>query len=296
MEDYMSIRTIQNDSIRISVNDQGAELCSMQDIATGIELVWTADPAHWNRHAPLLFPIVGKLAGNRYTYDDATYEMGGHGFARDSEFICISEEGNAIWHRLLPNEKTKAMYPFDFQLDVGHIINGKTLTCQWKVSNTGTQDLLFSIGGHTAFRCPVASGETIDDCWMKMTPASGLQFKQVNSVGSVRAETQALPLTDGFCKLDKHFFDEDVYIFEDKQISAVALAGKDKKPFVSIDFAGFPAVGIWAKPGAPFVCVEPWYGVADHEGCSGELEEKVLIQALAPDAIFDAKYTVTSLL
>ena len=290
------IRTIQNNHIQVSVKDDGAELCSLKDLKSGQELVWPADPAYWNRHAPLLFPIVGKLNGNRYTYDSTTYSMGGHGFARDSVFECLSVEGNAIWHRLVPDDKTRRMYPFDFQLDVGHIIDGATLTCRWKVTNTGNADLLFSIGGHTAFRVPLNNGETIDDCWLQVSPAQDTQYKQVNSVGSVRADTQAFPLENGFAKLGAHFFDEDVYIFEDKQLASVALAGKDKTPYLRVDFPSFPAVGIWAKPGAPFVCIEPWYGVADHENATGELADKVLIQTLAPHGVFDVGYQVTSLL
>ena len=120
-----AIRTIENEQLKVCVSDQGAELCSIYDKKAGREVIWTADPAYWNRHAPVLFPFVGKVTGGFYTYEGQKYPMGQHGFARDREFLFLNGDSSTIRHRLISDEESRKVYPFDFELEIVHKLKGK---------------------------------------------------------------------------------------------------------------------------------------------------------------------------
>ena len=148
------MRTMENENLRVQISDHGAELSSIYDKAADREAVWIGDPAFWNRHAPVLFPFVGKVNGGFYTHKGVKYPMGQHGFARDNEFECIENTENKTVHRLVSTEETKKVYPFDFAFTVTQELSGRTLTITWKVENTGDDDMYFSVGGHPAFMIP----------------------------------------------------------------------------------------------------------------------------------------------
>ena len=148
------MRTMENEKLRVQISDHGAELSSIYDKAADREAVWIGDPAFWNRHAPVLFPFVGKVNGGFYTHKGVKYPMGQHGFARDNEFGCIENTANKTVHRLVSTEETKKVYPFDFAFTVTQELSGRTLTITWKVENTGDDDMYFSVGGHPAFMIP----------------------------------------------------------------------------------------------------------------------------------------------
>ena len=146
------MRTMENENLRVQISDHGAELSSIYDKAADREAVWIGDPAFWNRHAPVLFPFVGKVNGGFYTHKGVKYPIGQHGFARDNEFECIENTENKTVHRLVSTEETKKVYPFDFAFTVTQELSGRTLTITWKVENTGDDDMYFSVGGHPAFK------------------------------------------------------------------------------------------------------------------------------------------------
>ena len=148
------MRTMENENLRVQISDHGAELSSIYDKAADREAVWIGDPAFWNRHAPVLFPFVGKVNGGFYTHKGVKYPMGQHGFARDNEFECIENTENKTVHRLVSTEETKKVYPFDFAFTVTQELSGRTLTITWNVENTGDDDMYFSVGGHPAFMIP----------------------------------------------------------------------------------------------------------------------------------------------
>ena len=148
------MRTMENENLRVQISDHSAELSSIYDKAADREAVWIGDPAFWNRHAPVLFPFVGKVNGGFYTHKGVKYPMGQHGFARDNEFECIENTENKTVHRLVSTEETQKVYPFDFAFTVTQELSGRTLTITWNVENTGDDDMYFSVGGHPAFMIP----------------------------------------------------------------------------------------------------------------------------------------------
>ncbi|MDY2939188.1 MAG: aldose 1-epimerase family protein [Fusicatenibacter sp.] len=289
------MRTMENGKLRVAISDHGAELCSIYDKEEGREAVWTADPAFWNRHAPVLFPFVGKVNGGFYTHKGVKYPMGQHGFARDKEFECLENTAERTVHRLVSDEETKKVYPFDFALTITQELQGRTLTVNWQVENTGDEMLYFSIGGHPAFLIPEQYEITFNQglenhgedtlCYCLIDPeTSGVDF----------ANPHTLRLEEGKISYDRHLFDQDALIFDEYQVERVGIEADGKK-LVTLTCKGFPSVGVWSKPkaDAPFVCLEPWIGRCDNVGFDGELKEKYKEQHLEPGKVFLASYAIT---
>ncbi len=290
---------IENESLKVTVDDHGAELVSVYDKTRGCERIWCADPNIWNRHAPILFPFVGQVAGKKYRHNGHEYEMTTqHGFARDREFTYAaptqmssskcSAEDNQIVHRLVSDEASLAIYPFPFELDVTHHFLGtddsqsRTLVVEWSLKNSGTEDMYYSIGGHPGFAIPTESGIDRSQCYLQFPSSDDtnsdkeLTYILINANGNaITDKAYTLDLdNDGFCQITPDFFDKDALIFENGQIDCVRLALPDKSPYVTLFCKDFPYVGIWSKPVGQFVCLEPWIGRTDDADFGGELQEK----------------------
>ena len=155
--------TIENDSLRVVAKSDGAELTSIITKADGREYLWQADKQHWSRHAPVLFPFVGRLKNDRYVYNGKTYAVGQHGFARDKEFVLSAQSEQYLEFSLQSDARTRTLYPFDFALKIGYRLEGGSVAVEYTVSNTGNSEMLFSIGAHPGFNIPLFAGETIED-------------------------------------------------------------------------------------------------------------------------------------
>ena len=292
------MKTIQTEYLSVSIEEKGAQLCSLYDKEKQRELLWTADPAVWGYHSPILFPFVGMVNQGEYRYRGKTYQVRQHGFAREQLFTCTSCDEHSITHRLTDNEETRARYPFAFSLDVKHTISGRDLTVAWTVTNpSGTEDLYFSIGAHPGFLVPPEKGAQKEDCYVLFHGKEQLQYILVD-LSVTAADTQhiyTMPLDHGYLQLRRHLFDIDTFIFENGQIGKVSLCGPDKKPYITVSCPDFPYFGLWTKSDeAPYVCLEPWHGRLDDKGFTGELPEKTGIIRLAPGSEFNASYTITA--
>lgn len=289
--------TLTSTTARVEIALHGAELTSFTHVATGREYLWQADPAQWARHAPLLFPIVGKLPDNTYLHGGQQYKLPQHGFARDQEFTIIQEDDHSLTLQLMASAASKEIYPFEFELRVRYELRGNVLTVGWHVRNpaAASQDLLFSIGAHPAFNCPLQpeAGEQFSDyafhfdhpvTLARQLLASGLRNGQTAPVLTQQA---ALPLS-------YELFADDALVFDHFDFTRLTLQKADKTgPFVRMQFDGFPYLGLWTKgPGAAFVCIEPWQGVASPVGPPQELRDKEGILTLAPSQMFDTSYTI----
>ena len=198
------MRVLENEELKIQVSDDGAELCSVYDKKRKREALWTADPQFWARHAPVLFPFVGKVNGGFYKYEGKQYPMGQHGFARDRKFECVEEGADFVTHRLVSDEDSRKVYPFDFVLDITHKIKKNCVTVEWKVDNPGTKTLYFSIGGHPGFCVTQQEG-----CRLFFDGQESLERVSINlDVAAVDAEhPEVLKLEDGTYPVDAHTFD-----------------------------------------------------------------------------------------
>lgn len=288
-------RVLENVELRIEVNDFGAELARVYDKNAGREVLWNADPAYWNRHAPVLFPFVGALQDEQYQYHNKSYRMGQHGFARDSVFTVEEHQPNLICHKLTWTDDSFNKYPFKFSLYITHILSGNEIKVCWKVVNEQAEAMYFGIGAHPAFLAPVKAGETQEDYYLNLySDKENYTCLRINENGLALTEKpEIFTAKDGFCPLKNDLFKDGVWIFEHAQLQKVGLALPDKTPYIEINCEGFPYVGIWTKPGAPFVCLEPWYGRTDDAGFKGNIQDKSGIQKLDAGETFEADYSIT---
>ena len=291
---------IENEFLRVGIAAHGAELCSIYDKGRGHEVVWTGEPEYWNRHAPVLFPFVGKVNGGFYRYKGQSYPMGQHGFARDMEFTLTGKTEEAVSFRLCDNEETRTKYPFAFELEITHRLQGRRVLVEWRVNNPSDRDpLYFSIGGHPAFNCPADQGQKKTDYYLRFDGHEGdasIPYVLIDqpSQGIDTGHVHRLALDGGFVPVTDTTFDRDAYIFDEGVVQTVTLCYPDRTPYVTVSAPGFPSFGVWSKPhtDASFVCLEPWIGRCDNMGFAGELPEKYGEQCAGPGEVFEAAYTI----
>lgn len=284
---------IENQYLTVKINDKGAELWEMWNKETQEQLIWDGRPEVWNRHAPVLFPFVGKCTGNEYNYGGQTYPMGQHGFARDMEFVVAEKGEDYIIHELCANEETKKKYPFDFILSITHRLEKNRLQVFWKVENRDSRQMLFKIGGHPGFLLPEAEAGNKE--YSLYFPGKGrLLYSLIEPETGLGMPEQVyeMSLKNGSCPIGKHMFDRDALIFDDEQIEEVSILRPDGSVYLTMESEGFQSMGIWAKPGAPYVCLEPWVGRCDNEGCTKELEKKPGFKILQPGEVFMKDYWI----
>ncbi len=274
---------LENQALIVEIADKGAELSRVLDKETGYERLWSADPAVWNRHAPILFPFVGKVINGKYRWNGKEYDMKTqHGFARDLDFVCEEETADSVSHILRSSEATKAVYPFDFCLQVCHRLDKndpRLLHIEWTVSNTGNEEMYYAIGGHPGFLLPEDVKK--EDCFLGFPGKEQLRYISVDPAGfAISGAVHDLNLQNSLSP-----YGQDIpatWIFEDRQVSAVQLVRPEKSPWVTLYCEAFPILAVWANANGPFVCLEPWCGRTDDEGFQGELGDKVCEEHLAP--------------
>jgi len=282
---------LENDYLSIDASPQGAELTSIFDKGAQLERLWTADPSVWNRHAPILFPFVGRLLNNSYRYGGKSYSLPQHGFARDRTFGVKRATDAIISYELTDTDATRANYPFAFHLQVDYTLVENQVRSAYTVSNPGSDTLYFSIGGHPGFRTPLLDGETFSDYYIAFEKKETCGRWYVNEDGHIGDEEANYLLDTDMIPYTLDRFSEDALVFKGLESSQVSIKSFKNNHCVTLDFTGWPYLGIWSKPGgAPFICLEPWFGIADHVGHNGALTEKEGIMALEPGLNFCCEY------
>lgn len=286
----MAEHILENEFLRVTVADAGAELISVWDKASGQERIWTGNPEVWNRHAPILFPFVGKVREGKYRIGEKEYTMKTqHGFARDMVFTCVEKTAHSVTHCLTATEQTRAIYPYEFRLTVCHkLLPGKQLAIEWTVENLGEEQMHFSIGGHPGFMMP--QGLRKEDCLISFPGKTALEYVSANPAGYIVAQRKALSLTNGLASWQADI--PDTWIFEDHQVQSVGIARPDGTPYVSLHCEGFPMLAVWANPQGPFICLEPWYGRADDEDFTGTIDQKKAMQSLDAGEVRSIAYSI----
>lgn len=289
------MQVLENEFLKVTVNEQGAELSSIRSKANDTEYLWNADPAYWKRNAPVLFPIVGSLKDKQFLYEGKAYPMGQHGFARDMKFDFLAYASNetTLWYSLRSSEETLEKYPFVFELRVGYRLEGKKLQVIWKVENTDDKTMYFSIGGHPAFMCPLGGKGQQTDYYIAFDTEKDLAYSLLSANGLVEQENLVLATESGMMPVSAGLFDKDALIIENHQAHKVSLCGSDKKPYLTVEFDA-PLFGLWSPAGknAPFICIEPWYGRCDKESFTGTLEEREYGNVLEPGDVFEKSFSI----
>jgi galactose mutarotase-like enzyme len=263
--------TIFNHDIRASIRSFGAELVRLQD-GKGTDYLWNGDPRWWDGHSPILFPIVGELREGKLKVDGKIFAMARHGFARVSAFEVILREVSRCAFRLRPNEKTRAQYPFEFELRLDYEVIGRALLIRASISNAGADVMPASFGFHPAFRWPLAFDQSKADYSITFDrPEVACVERPVN--GLLSGVPRPSPVVGKRLNLSDAIFEDGAFIF-DKLESRRVIYGASTGPRIVVAFDGLPHLGIWSKSGAGFVCIEPWQGYASPQNFDGELRDK----------------------
>ena len=277
---------LENEYLKIGVAEHGAELSTVFDKRRNKEMIWQADPKFWKRHAPVLFPFVGNVNKGVYRYKGKTYSMTAHGFARDMDFELVEKTESSVSFVLRSSEETKKNYPFDFELIITHALEKDTVKVSWEVINpSGTEPLLYSIGGHPAFTCPLNEGESRNGYKVKFKKNELKYVLILPETREVDFENPIeLKLDNGYLEIAENTFEKDALIFDDYQVDTVSLCTPDGEPYVTLKCKDFPSFGLWSHPSseAGYVCLEPWLGRCDNKGFDGEITDKYGEQMVSP--------------
>lgn len=284
--------TLENETLKVEIDSFGAEIKSIRRVSDDREYMWCGDPKYWGRTSPVLFPFVGAPRNKEYRYEGKTYAMGQHGFARDMEFELELSELGSIWFVLSSTEETYAKYPFHFKLHIGYALRENEVRVLWKVENTDSRPMYFSIGAHPAFLCPIhGEGDKLGYGLKFGGLTDELHHHGNTPEGMAVMEDEVLALTDGAVRFTPGFFDKCTYMVEGAQTREVSLLDRDGEAYVTVRFDA-PLFAVWSPEGkdAPFVCIEPWYGRCDAVDFEGSLAERAYENELAPDGAFTASY------
>ena len=286
----MSIYQLKSESLIVNFSSKGAEITSVKHIQTGEEFIWNADPDIWNRHSPILFPIVGKLIDNKYQFNGMEYHMGQHGFARDLDFDIAEIYTDCIRFLLQSNEHTFKLYPFEFKLFIAYKLTGNKLETTYSVHNNGEEIQYFSIGAHPAFLLPE---EKLEDFIIHFNQSEPNLKSYLIQNGLLNGKSQDLKLSNlNGLNLNATSFVKDALVFKNLNSNEISIKHQKSNWQIKMSFESFPFFGIWSKyPYQKFICLEPWAGIADENGFTGEISEKEGICILNPAKNMDFSFT-----
>ena len=271
--------SISNNTLSVIILEKGAELQSIR--YEGIEYLWQADAAYWPKHAPVLFPIVGELKDGKYIFEDKEYKMTRHGFARDKVFEVKQTSATSAIFTLQDDEETQTIYPFRFIFKVEYRLEGNELFCTFIVENRDDKTMYFSVGGHPAFNVPLQGKLQYTDYVLQFDDDTVLNRYLLHD-GLTGDDTEPITLDDQTLRLHPSLFYDDAIVLKHINSRQVKLLSDKDTHGLQFRFDGFPYFGIWAAKDAPFVCLEPWCGIADSIHHDYQLIHKEGINQLAP--------------
>ncbi len=284
-------RILENENWHVAVSDAGAELKSLVEKATGIDYLWSGDPAWWSGTAPILFPVVGGLKGGEFVYRDRRYEMPQHGFARRGHFSLKNRTSQQLQFELMASEETQAVYPFDFILSVSFSLDYAGLSVGYEVLNAGTDKMWFSLGSHPAFRLPFAGG-VLENYYVHFSSEES-GFRNFFENGLCLDETDRIFANSRQVNLSRGLFNRGPVILKGIRSDSVTIRNSLNRTRITLSTGGAPNLALWSKPnGAPFLCLEPWFGLPDSPSSTGLLEQKEGSLVLDAGKSFRAGYRI----
>lgn len=265
--------------------EKGGELISLKD-NSGKEFIWEGNPDFWGKHSPVLFPIVGTLKNNTYRYNNKDYSLSRHGFARDQQFSIVSHLENEIVFSLSDSDETFKMYPFHFELQLIYTLELHSLRIQYKVINKSETELPFSLGAHPAFALP----GNFEKYSLEFEITEKLQYHLLYN-DLISDQTAVLDLKNNQLPLSYALFENDALVFKSVPAKKITIL-ENGQPRIEVAFSKFPDLGIWTKPNAPFLCIEPWFGYSDSASANGNLCDKSGILILKSGATFETDFCI----
>ncbi|WP_237026338.1 aldose 1-epimerase family protein [Lactobacillus sp. S2-2] len=287
-------RKLENKFISLELDENGAQLTSIKNKNNQLEYLWQGNDNFWKRQAPNLFPIVGKLKDNEFEYENNKYSMGQHGFARDSKFEINEIDDNKIIFELDSNADTKLIYPFDFKLLIKYELINNEIDVNYKVKNLGSNKMYFSIGAHPGFNVPIEN-ENFDDYEIKFSSKNNLN--RILLKDGLSELNQPVKFDDkDSLKVKRSLFKDDAFILDSgiNQDYEISLTNSKNSHGIILHSYNHRYLGIWSMypKESPFVCIEPWWGIADNVDSNKQLTEKVGINILDKNELFESNFKI----
>ncbi|MCC3863252.1 aldose 1-epimerase family protein [Terrisporobacter petrolearius] len=285
------MQILENNNLIIETKSSGAELTRIYSKKYKKEILWNGDKKYWRRQSPILFPIVGKLKEDKTLIEGEIYNINQHGFARDMDFDLINNDENTITYKLTSNEKTIKIYPYNFNLFISYTIVEEKVKITWNVQNIDSKDIYFSIGGHPAFN--ISSPENLREYYIEFKCRKNVQ--KINLEGPYYSEIDEINSLSKL-KLNPGLFENDAIIYTN--IDEISLKSTKEEFYINVNFEGFPLVGIWTpyykgkNSTAPFISIEPWYGIADGIDSNDIYKNKKYINKLNIGDSFEVSYYI----
>lgn len=286
--------TIQNDYLIVGVKDSGAELASIKSIKNDLEYLWQADPEYWGRHSCILFPVIGCVKDGLTTINNHQYPMTKHGIVRNSQWQLTHQTETSLIFSLQSDKESLKYYPYDFELKAIYQLDGFKCTIRYEVTTGGAEQMPFNIGAHPAFNCPLSKEFVRSDYQLVFHESEYQNAPIINAEGLIGSKSQLVLDHQKEINIIDDLFVHDALILEGLNSNHLSLVDKTGKKHWTFDFGNCTHLGIWSSNElSPFVCIEPWFGVADHEDASGIYIEKPAIQWVGPDELWSYEHSVT---
>ena len=273
---------VRSATLTAEINPLGAQLSTLRD-REGRDLLWNGDAAVWAGRAPILFPIVGSLAGGRYRLGGRSFALSRHGFARGKPFEVVATTPSSATFRLRADEATLAVYPFPFELDVSYVLASSTLSVSASVRNTGNEPLPASLGFHPGLCWPLPCGAARAAHFIEFEADEPAPIRRIDADGLVKPEGFPTPVVNRRLMLSDELFRDDVMILDPIRSKSLRY-GAAQGPQIEVRFPDAQYLGLWTKPGAPFICIEPWQGITDPAGFADDFTRKPGVFIVEPGA------------
>lgn len=286
------IDTIDNGIIGIKVKRHGAELTSIKNMSSGLEYLWQGDEKYWRGQSYNLFPLIGGVPNDTYLLNGNGYNIKSHGFARNSEFELFSKAAGKLIYRLEASEDLLRQYPYKFELFISYELDGNILRHGFRVNNLDNSEMLFSVGGHPGFNCPLYENESMDD-YKLVFETEETAYTRRKADGFLTGEKKLFLNNESEKQLTHSMFYDGPIILQYLKSNWVEIRNLKNNHITRVNFKGFPYLGIWSSQNdGPFVCIEPWYGVDSTVGDSPDFTGKEGLQRLKAGDSFECEYRI----
>ncbi|MBA4259829.1 MAG: aldose epimerase [Chitinophaga sp.] len=283
---------IENNQLKIAISEKGAELQEIFSKETQLDYLWSGDATFWGKKSPVLFPIVGTLKNNQFTHNGESYQLSRHGFARDKSFKLTESSSNRVCLTLDADAETLTQYPFLFRLNIVYEIIKNKLSCTYQITNIDVKPLHFSVGAHPAFKVPLEEAYQFNDYYLEFNQSESAGKWPITAEGLIDENPVPFFHSNNRINLSKELFYGDALVFKQLESSSIRLCNDQSKHGFTFSWTEFPFMGIWSAKDAPFVCLEPWCGIADSVNATGELREKEGMILLTPGQSTDRTWTI----
>lgn len=279
--------TIENEHLKCTIESNGAEIRSLKDKNTGEEYIWQIKASVWGSSSPVLFPAIGNIKEGKILYKEKEYAMTKHGIIRNNDELDFKQiKDSSCSFTLHSSEITRKQYPFDFSFTVEYTLNEKVLTMEYIIENLSSVPMYFSCGGHTAYACPFDENTELTDYVIEFPTQKKLKTRKLGSSGLLSDNEKEVGMDNGILQLSDTLFNEDALIFANIDFDWVRLRKKNEDKGVIVRFNNYPNLALWSKPGADYVCIEPWLALPDSEDEALELNEKSNYKSIVPNTKF----------